>query len=54
MKNEYIERLEVARNHFENAVGQDEVDLAIYEMAAAEMALAIEVKRRKNSDSYAN
>ena len=47
MKNEYIERLEVARNHFEEAVGQDAVDLAIYEMAAAEIALAMEVKRRR-------
>lgn len=47
MKNEYIVRLEVARNHFEEAVGQDEVDMAIYEMAAAEVALAMEVKRQK-------
>ena len=54
MKNEYIERLEIARNHFENAVGQDEVDLAIYEMVAAEMALAIEMKRQRMSEDYVN
>lgn len=45
---EYVERLEVAQNHFDWASNPEEVDIAIYELNAAERALAHYVEEKKN------
>ena len=44
---EYVKLLEVAQNHFDNAVTPEEVDKAIYELNAAEIAMAIFLKNSK-------
>ena len=47
MMEEYINRLNVAQNHFDWAADSEEVDIAIFEMNAAELALSHYVKKRK-------
>ena len=44
---EYIERLNVAQNHFDWATDPEGVDVAIYELKAAEMALSHYVRNQK-------
>ena len=44
---EFINRRDAAYNHFENAVGQKEVDMAIYEIMYAELAIEKYVKEQK-------
>lgn len=46
---EYLKRIEVAQNHLDWAVGPDEVEVAIYEMIAAEKALELYIKGEKNN-----
>ena len=44
---EYIERLLIAQAHFDWATDPDEVDVAIYELKAAELAMSHYVKKQK-------
>lgn len=44
---EYMDRLEIAQNHFDWASDPAEVDIAIYELNAAERALAHYMERQK-------
>lgn len=44
---ECIKKLDTAYNHFNHAVTNDEVDLAIYEILAAEKAIALLVQKNK-------
>lgn len=46
----YINRLDVAQSHFDWASDPGEVDVAIYEIMAAELALSNYVKGRKNEE----
>ena len=49
---EFVDRLRVAQDHFDWAVDPTEVDAAIYELNAAERALAhyMECQREKKND----
>lgn len=44
---EYVDRLDVAQSHFDWATDPEEVDVAIYELKAAELALSHYVKEKK-------
>lgn len=44
---EFVDRLKVAQNHFDWASCPEEVDIAIYELNAAERALAHYMERQK-------
>ena len=44
---EYVTRLEIAQNHFDWASCPEEVDIAIYELNAAERALGYCVEEEK-------
>lgn len=44
---EYVKRLNVAQAHFDWATDPEEVDEAIYELQAAELAMSRYVKNRK-------
>lgn len=43
----YIERLNIAQSHFDWATDPEQVDVAIYELQAAELAMSHYVKERK-------
>ena len=43
----YIERLNIAQSHFDWAIDPEEVDVAIYELQAAELAMSRYVKELK-------
>ena len=45
---EFVDRLEIAQNHFDWASSPVEVDIAIYELAAAELAISNYVDKEKN------
>ena len=47
MLEEYVERLQIAQAHFDWATDPDEVDVAIYELKAAELAMSYFVKCSK-------
>lgn len=44
---EWIKALDVAYNHFNHAITQDEIDLAIYEIQVAEKAIALLVQNNR-------
>ena len=44
---EYVKKLHVAQAHFDWATDPEEVDEAIYELQAAELAMSRYVKNRK-------
>jgi len=44
---ECIKKLNIAYNHFNNAITDDEIDLAIYEILSAEKAIAVLVQNSK-------
>lgn len=44
---EYVERLNIAQAHFDWATDPEEVDVAIYELQAAELSMSHYVKKRK-------
>lgn len=48
---EYIKRREAAYNHFNNAVGQYDVDMAIYEIMSAELAMEKYIKEQKKKEA---
>lgn len=47
---EYIDRLNVAQNHFDWATDPDAVDVAIYELKAAEIAMSRYVRDKRESE----
>ena len=47
---EFIERLHIAQSHFDWATDSEEVDIAIYELQAAELALSHYVKGQKKEE----
>lgn len=47
MVKEYIERLNIAQAHFDWATDPDDVDVAIYELKAAEIAMSYFIKCHK-------
>ena len=47
---EYVERLNVAQAHFDWATDPEEIDVAIYELQAAELAMSHYLKERKKED----
>lgn len=44
---EYVDRLEIAQNHFDWASSPGEVDAAIYELKAAELSISNYVEKLK-------
>lgn len=48
--NEYIERLKAAQDKFDWATDPAEVDVAIYELQAAELAMSNYVKGQKKEE----
>ena len=46
----YIERLHIAQSHFDWATDRDEIDVAIYELQAAELAMSRYVKELKKCE----
>lgn len=47
---EYVERLNVAQAHFDWAVECEDVDVAIHELQAAEIALSYYVRRKRKEE----
>ena len=47
---EFMNRLETAQNHLDWASSEIEVDIAIYELAAAELALKNYLAREKEEE----
>ena len=47
---EYIKRLHIAQSHFDWATDPEEVDIAIYELQAAELAMSHYVKGQKKEE----
>lgn len=48
---EYMERLNIAQAHFDWATDPEEVDMAIYELKAAEIALSRYVRAQKKEET---
>lgn len=46
----YIERLHIAQSHFDWATDREEIDVAIYELQAAELAMSRYVKELKKCE----
>lgn len=44
---EYVERLNIAQAHFDWATDPEEVDVAIYELKAAELSMSHYIKKQK-------
>lgn len=51
---EYIERLNAAQSRFDWATDPEEVDVAIYELQAAELAVSHYVKGQKKEEEKEN
>ena len=49
---EYVKKLHVAQAHFEWATDPEEVDVAIYELQAAELAMSHYVKELKKDEVH--
>lgn len=47
---EYVERLHIAQAHFDWATEPEEVDVAIHELQAAEIALSYYVRRKRKEE----
>lgn len=47
---EHLNRIEVARCHLNNALSFEDVDEAIYELCAAELALRRYIREEKESE----
>lgn len=48
---EYVERLNIAQAHFDWATEPEEVDVAIYELQAAELAMSYYVKCQRKEET---
>lgn len=46
----YVKRLHIAQSHFDWATDPEEVDVAIYELQAAELAMSHYMKERKKEE----
>lgn len=47
---EYLEKLNMAQNHFDWADSPEEVDIAIYELKAAELSLSNFLRLQKEEE----